>query len=122
MYQNQAYATNVYKSNQITTASGKKLLIMLYDGAIKNLKLAEKYIDEKNIEKININVVKTQAILAELISTLDFNAGGEIANNLNQLYGYMYTRLIQGNIEKDKEAVIEVRTFLQDLRETWMQI
>lgn len=122
MYQNQAYATNEYMNNQVMSASGKKLLIMLYDGAIKNLKIAEMSINEKNIEKTNTSITKTQAILAELMSTLDFNSGGEIAQNLYQLYEYMYNKLVQANIKKDKDEVFQVRNFLEELRETWIQI
>ena len=122
MYQNQAYAANEYMNNQVMSASRKKLLIMLYDGAIKNLKIAEIAIDEKNIEKTNSNLTKTQAILAELMSSLDFNSGGEIARNLYQLYEYMYNKLVKANINKDKDAVSEVRNFIEELRETWMQI
>ena len=119
---NHAYANNAYKNNQVMTAPKKKLLIMLYDGAIKNLKLAELAIGNKEIEKTNNYLTKTQNIIAELMSTLNFEAGGDIAQNLYQLYDYMYMKLIRANIDKDVELVVEVKNFLEELRETWMQI
>lgn len=117
-----ANAQNVYRNNQITTAPKKKLLIMLYDGAIKNLKLAEQAIEDKNIQETNTNIIKTQDIIMEFMHTLNFEVGGEVANNLYQLYEYMYQRLIRANIDKDIEAVKEVRKYLEELRETWSQI
>lgn len=119
---NHAYANNVYKNNQVLNAPKKKLLIMLYDGAIKNLKLAEAAIENKEIEKTNTYLIKTQNIITELISTLNFEAGGDIAKNLHQLYEYMYLKLVRANIDKDVEGVIEVKKFLEELRETWAQI
>lgn len=119
---NHAYANNIYKNNQVMTAPKKKLLIMLFDGAIKNLKLAELSIASKEIEKTNTYLTKTQNIIAELMSTLNFEVGGDIAKNLYQLYEYLYNRLIRANIDKDVEAVIEVKNFMEELRDTWEQI
>lgn len=117
-----ANARDIYRNNQVTTAPKKKLLIMLYDGAIKNLKLAEQGIEEKNYEIANNNIIKAQNIVMELIFTLDFDAGGEIASNLYQLYDYMYLRLIRANIDKDIDGVKEVKKLLEELRNTWSKI
>ncbi|MFZ7120923.1 MAG: flagellar export chaperone FliS [Eubacteriaceae bacterium] len=122
VYQNHAYANNQYINNQIMTASKKKLLIMLYEGAIKNLKLTEKSMESKDIEKINYYLTKTQSIILELMSTLNFELGGDIAKNLYNLYDYMYVKLIQGNIDKDLDSVIEVRNYMEELKNTWIQI
>jgi flagellar protein FliS len=119
---NHAYAFDTYKKNQVTTASPNKLVLMLYDGAIKNLKLAEIALEEKDIEKVNTHLVKTQNIIAEFMSTLNFEAGGDIAKNLYRLYEYMFHRLVQANINKDIDAVKEVKKYLEELRDTWAQI
>lgn len=119
---NHAYANNVYKNNQVMTAPKKKLLIMLYDGAIKNLKLAELALSNKDLEKVNLNLTKTQDIIAELMYTLNFEAGGDIAKNLYQLYDYMYTKLVRANVNKDIDGIIEVKKFMEELRDTWEQI
>lgn len=119
---NQANAYNSYKNNSVMTASPNKLVIMLYDGAIKNLKLAEIALQEKQIEKVNMYLLKAQNIIAEFMSTLNYEAGGDIAKNLYQLYEYMYHKLVRANIDKDAEAIIEVKKYLEELRDTWSQI
>jgi flagellar protein FliS len=119
---NQAIAYNAYKNNSVMAASPNKLVIMLYDGAIKNLKLAEIALNEKNIENVNTYLKKSQDIIVEFMSTLNFEAGGEIAQNLYQLYDYMYNRLVRANIDKDIAAIIEVKKYLEELRDTWAQI
>jgi flagellar protein FliS len=119
---NQANAYNAYRNNQVMAASKNKLVIMLYDGAIKNLKLAEIALQEKQIENVNTHIKKTQDIIAEFMSTLNFEAGGDIAKNLYQLYEYMYNRLIRANIDKDAAGIEEVKKYLEELRDTWTQI
>ena len=124
MYAGNAYASagNVYKSNEVMTAPKKKLVIMLYDGAIKNLKLAKLAMADKDIEKTNNAIIKAQNILAEFMSTLNFDEGGEIAKSLMSLYQYMYDRTIRANIDKDPEIADEVIGLLEELRDTWSQI
>lgn len=121
---NNAYANagNAYKSNEVMTAPKKKLVIMLYDGAIKNLKLSKLAMAENSIEKANNAIIKAQNILAEFMSTLNFDDGGDIAVNLMSLYQYMYDRTIRANIEKDPEIVDEVIGMLEELRDVWSQI
>lgn len=119
---NHAYAKNAYKNNQVTTAPQKKLIIMLYDGAIKNLKLAKIAMEEKKIEETNTNLIKAQNIIMELMTTLNFEAGGDIAKSLHQLYDYMYRKLIRANIDKDIDSINEVERYMEELRDTWAQI
>ncbi len=122
MNQVQTQVKNIYQTNQIATASPKKLLIMLYDGAIKNLRLAELSLNEKNLENVNKYLTKTQDIITEFMATLNFEDGGEVAQNLYQLYEYMDYRLIRANIDKDIEPIKEIKKYLEELRDTWMKI
>ena len=119
---NHAYAKDVYRNNQVTTAPQKKLIIMLYDEAIRNLKLAEIAMENKDIEKINTHLIKAQDIIMELMTTLNFEAGGDIAKNLYQLYDYMYFRLVRANIDKNIDYVKEVKKYMEELRDAWEQI
>ena len=119
---NHAYAKDVYRNNQVTTAPQKKLIVMLYDGAIRNLKLAEIAMENKDIEKINTHLIKAQDIIMELMTTLNFEAGGDIAKNLYQLYDYMYFRLVRANIDKNIDYVKEVKKYMEELRDAWEQI
>ena len=117
-----ANADNAYKNNQVMGAPQKKLIIMLYDGAIRNLKLAKIAMNDKNIEKANNTIIKAQNIIVELMSTLNFEAGGDIAKNLHALYQYMYEKTIAANVEKNPDHADEVIKFLEELKEVWEQI
>jgi len=119
---NQSQAYNAYKQNEVYTASKVKLVIMLYDGAIKNLKLAEIAINENKIEKANECIKKAQDIILEFMNTLNFEQGGQIATDLYKLYDYLYFRLVRANVDKDIEGVKEVKRFLEELRDAWAQI
>jgi len=120
MYQKNGSA--IYKANQILNASPKKLIILLYEGCIKNLKLAELHIAEKNIEKTNQALIKAQDIIAELMNTLDFEKGGEVAENLYRMYEYLASELIKANVTKDVEDVKRNRQLVEELRDAWIEI
>lgn len=121
---NNAYANagNAYKKNEVMTASRKKLVILLYEGAAKNLKLAKLAMGDGNFEKTNRSIQKAQDILAELMSTLNFEEGGDIAKNLMALYQYMYQKTVRANVAKDPEPLDEVIGYLEELRDTWSRL
>ncbi|WP_018249177.1 flagellar export chaperone FliS [Orenia marismortui] len=111
-----------YKKSQYETASQEQLLIMLYNGAIKFGNQAKKAMEEGKIDLANNKLKRTQAIINELIVTLDMDKGGEIAQNLYSLYEYMNRRLVQSNIRKEPKIVDEVISLLEDLKESWMEV
>lgn len=110
-----------YKNTQIETASQERLVLMLYEGAIRFTNLAKNGLEDNNYEDVNNYLVRTQDIINELMNTLNMEAGGEIAQNLYSLYDYMNRRLIEANIKKAKEPMDEVLGFLQELRDTWAE-
>ena len=117
-------ATNAYqkyKNTQIETANQEKLLIMMYNGAIKFSKQAKEAINRNDYEAVNNSLVRTQAILLELQVTLDHEKGGEIAEKLDALYDYMKRKLTDANVDKEKEPIDEVIKMLEDLKETWIE-
>lgn len=116
-----AYANQAkqYKEQQIQTASQEELLILLYEGAIRFLSLAKNGHQENNIEKYHNNLLKSQRIVSEFMSSLDVEGGGEMALNLFNLYEYLHYRLVQANIKKDVTMVDEVQTHLRELKKTW---
>jgi len=107
-----------YKKTQVDTASQGKLIVMLYDGAIKFINVAIETMPTKNIEKIHNNIMKSQEIINELISSLNMDAG-DISNRLFSLYMYMNKRLMDANLRKEVEPLIEVRKYLVELRDAW---
>lgn len=117
MYGNNAY--NVYKNNSINFASKEQLLLMLLDGSVKFAKIARQAILDKDIMKAHENIVKTQNIYYELMTSLDVNQGGEWAKNLMGIYTFIIDKLVQANIKKDVNTIDEVMPLIEDVRDTW---
>lgn len=119
MYGGNAY--NVYKNNSINFASKEKLLLMLCEGAVKFAKLGRQAIIDKDIKKSNDNIIRTEDIINELMSTLDVSKGGEWAPQLMQVYDFINRRLIQANIKKDVKIMDEIIPLIENIKETWTQ-
>ena len=110
-----------YQQSQIQTASPEKIIIMLYDGAIQFLNKALKAIENNDIQESHNNIIGAQRIISEFMNTLDVEAGGDVCRNLYSLYEYMHYRLVQANIQKNKNMIEEVLHHLKELKETWEQ-
>lgn len=115
-----AAAFNAYKQNSVTTASPGELTLMLYNGCLKFLTRAKKAIEEKNIEEKNINIQKAQAIISELMSTL--NTDLEVSKQMIPLYDYMNRRLMEANINNDSTIITEVEGLVTEFRDTWKEV
>ena len=107
-----------YKRMSIETASQGQLILMLYEGAIKNLRMAQNAITRKNVVEAHKHLIKAQDIIKELNYTLNMDAG-EIAQNLRDLYVYMLDRLVEANIKKDSAMVGLVIDLMSKLKEGW---
>lgn len=114
-------AINIYQQNSIKTASREKLVIMLYDGLVRFLKIGIASIEENNIEKSNTYLKKAQAIIAELMSSLNMEQGGEVARSLMLMYDYMFRRIVEANMKKDKAIAEEVLRFSEELKGAFEQ-
>jgi flagellar protein FliS len=116
-----------YQAQAVLTASPGQLILMLYDGALRFLGHARDALqstDEssRRIELINTNLLKAQAILAELQSNLNHEAGGDHAANLDRLYDYYLRRLFEANLRKQIAPVIEVEKLVRELRDGWAEM
>lgn len=116
----QTSAHNVYKQNSVTTASPGDLTLMLYNGCLKFLYKAKSAIQDKDIQEKNINLQKAQAIISELMSTLNMNI--EVSKNMMALYEYMNTRLVEANIRNDISIIEEVEGLVTEFRDTWKEV
>ena len=118
-------AYSAYQKTNVNTASQGKLVVLLYEGAIKQLTMALNFIDEndkikpQNIEKFGICLQKVQSIITELQVSLDMEKGGDIATNLMALYVFLNEELVQASITKDKEKIKSVLKMMSDLAESW---
>lgn len=113
-----------YKEIQIKTANQIKLIVMLYDGAIRHLTQALDCFGDghRRFDLINTHVIAAQDIISELMASLDFDKGGQVAKNLFALYTYMNHQLLDANLKKDEKPVLEVKKMLSELREAWDEI
>ena len=107
-----------YLVNEIEGVSQGKLVILLYDGAIKFLKFSLKYLEEKDIEKCHNNIMKTENIIYGLMLNVDQKAG-KLSDNLLKVYEFLLWQLKEANILKDKEKILSVITLLDSLRNAW---
>jgi flagellar protein FliS len=115
---------NAYREVSVRTATQGKLIVMLYDEAVKQLDLAITLLSQKSkqLDKVHNALIKTQDIVTELMTGLDFDRGGEIARNLMSLYVFFNEKIREGNMKKDVEPLKLVRSFVADLRSAWVQI
>ncbi|MEN2997976.1 MAG: flagellar export chaperone FliS [Brevinematia bacterium] len=111
-----------YKETQIETASPVRLIVILYDIIISSINESIVHLESRKYDLLNKELSRAQEGLIELICSLDFEKGGEIANNLYSIYLYCSRRLFEGNIDKDKNMLIEVVNILSKLRDAWEQI
>lgn len=110
-----------YREVEIGTASGLKLVVMLYAGAVKFLNLSKQGIQNRQLDVANNNIIKAQDIISELMSSLNFDAG-EVAHNLYSLYIYMNKRLLEANIQKNIAIIDEVIRLLDTLKSAWEEL
>ncbi|MEI8093940.1 MAG: flagellar export chaperone FliS [Spirochaetales bacterium] len=115
---------NAYREVSVRTATQGKLIVMLYDEAVKQLDSAIGLlsVQTKQLDKVHNALIKTQDIITELMTGLDFDRGGEIARNLMSLYVFFNEKIREGNMKKDVEPLKLVRAFVADLRSAWVQI
>jgi flagellar protein FliS len=111
-----------YQDASVTTQSKGRLIVLLYEGAIKFMKLAIKELQAGNFEAKGKYINRAQDIITELNAVLDINAGGEIAVNLRKLYCFMSNRLSEANIKRDPKMIQEVISLMEELNQGWKAI
>ncbi len=114
--------SQAYKQTAVSTADQGRLIVMLYDGAIKFLNVAIEKLEASDAYGANSNLIKGKSIVAELLASLNMEQGGDIALNLQRLYTYIFNELIDANLNKDVARVQRVIELLKELREGWKTI
>ena len=121
----QAY--NAYKETNVKTASQGRLVVLLYEEAVRQLTLASSLFSEdsnlpvQNIERFGKSILKSQEIITELQVSLDMEKGGEIAKNLMSLYIYFNQELISVNIKHDKTKLEYIEQQMSELLKAWKE-
>ena len=114
---------NAYRQTRVKTASQGKIIVMLYDEAIRQIDIAKQAIDNdtRQYDQVNNAIGKAQDIITELMVSLDFEKGGDFAQSLFNLYMFFNNQLMEANLGKDAQPLQKVRGFLAELREAWQQ-
>ena len=113
-------AYNIYAQNNVAVESPAKLIEMLYEGVLRFNAQAKKAIKDENIEKRAYWINRSIAIIAELLATLDYNAGN-VATYLDGLYTYQIKLLTEANIQNDAEKIDTVSNVFKGLLEAWRE-
>ena len=116
------YGSSVYKEISINTASPAKLVVMLYEGAIRFLRQAETHIGNKDFAQKSHSVDRAVAIIQHLQGTLDLDKGGKVAFDLDRLYTYITSRIFEGSAKLDLKAFEEAIQLLTTLLSGWEEI
>ncbi len=114
-------ALNSYNQMNSNIEKPEKLILMLYEGALRFAFFAKKAIQEGNIEDKVKYIIKVSNIFIELINSLDFEKGGDIAYYLNGLYAYQLELLAKANLENKPEYIDDVIRVLKGLIEAWKE-
>lgn len=110
-----------YQSTNIGTADRGKLILMIYDHCLKWCRIAQDHLAKKETEKYCKAIFKIQDGITELTCSLDFDAGGEIANNLYRLYTFYNRHLTQAMKEHSGKPIQEVADMMKSLRAAWAE-
>ena len=115
-------AHSAYQSVQVTTTDRGRLLLMMYEGAIKFLKQAKAGLETNDVPKFCRFLSKSQAIIAELMNTLDFEKGGTIARDLDRLYDFMLFYLTEANLYRDPKRIAKVIGLIDTIYSAYKEI
>ena len=105
-----------YQTNNITTATPEKLMILLFDGAIQFLLKAKNAIEERNYKERAANIDGARKIIRELMRTIDLENGNDVSKQLFKLYNRMAMNLIKANVQRNAALVDEVIEVLTNIR------
>lgn len=109
----------LYKTAAVEQADPVKLVSLLYEGALRFVELGRRGIAEGDAEGAHNAIMRAYAIVAELLATLDFEKGGEIAQRLEQLYDYVLHLLREANLAKSSTRLDQAEKVLRELAGAW---
>jgi len=115
-------AAQQYLQTQVRSSTPLELVVMLYDGAVRATTAATDTMSRRDIPARRTAVSRAMAIISELQSTLDMDGGGEISTQLDRLYTWMTSQLIEATIRQDPKPIQDVRRTLEILLDAWRQV
>jgi flagellar protein FliS len=115
-------AAQQYLQTQVRSSTPLELVVMLYDGAIRATAAAAEAMSRRDIPTRRTNLSRAMAIISELQSTLDMDRGGEISTQLDQLYTWMTSQLVEATVRQDPKPIVDVHRTLEILHDAWRQV
>ena len=112
---------NHYQSTAVTTSRPRHLIVMLHQGGVKYLNLAERHLADGEWEATSNCLIRAQNIVCEIALAFGEDEGDELVQGVRGVYGYMHRRLIEANTRKDSEALAEVRQMLREMSDAWAE-
>ena len=115
------FGAKAYQKTSVATASKEKILLMLYEGAIQNLKKCKVAMEEKRIADKGAFLGKAQDIINELSNSLNFDVGGDLARQLESLYLHIFEQSTQANINNDPAKLAHCIKLMETLYSGWKE-
>ncbi|HAI10594.1 MAG TPA: flagellar export chaperone FliS [Phycisphaerales bacterium] len=115
-------AANPYLRTKIMTASSEELRLMLYEGAIKFTRQAMTCLESKDFEGSYTALMRSQKIVLELSTSLNFDIAPELCDKLSALYTYIYRLLVEANMQREVKPASEALELLEYEKETWIML
>ena len=111
-----------YKQQSILTATPGQLVVMLYDGCLRFLHQAAFAMREGKVGESGARLTRAEAIIDELLATLDLEQGGVVASRLQGIYVFCSRHLGEARMSRDPEMIDKVSDLLSELRDAWAQV
>jgi flagellar protein FliS len=112
----------VYQRVQISGLNQKELIVMLYSGALKFINEGKNLILEKDINRTHEKLSKARDVFVHLLTTLNVEAGGELAEKLSSLYAYFIEKITMANVTKEIGELDDIIPLIQEIKESWEKI
>jgi len=117
-----AYGTGQYRQTQLTTVDKGRLIVLLYEGAIKFLREAVEAQKTGDIPAKSNFINRALDIISELSQSLNMNDGGDIAQNLRRIYQFWTDHLLRAKVVRDSRAMEDVIAMMSSLIEAWQVV
>jgi flagellar protein FliS len=111
-----------YRATKVETAGSVDLIVMLYQGAVRFIRVAVDAIGREDFKAAHTNFLRAQDILVELRGSLNHDDGGEISKQLESLYNYCYRQLVAANVKHDPVPARQVVDILRNLGTAWQEV
>ena len=117
-----ARGANQYKQTQVKSSTPLELVVMLYDAALQSGATARDAMARRDVPARKAALSRMLAIIAELQNTLDLERGGKIATDLDNLYAWAASRLLDATVQQHVRPIDDVIRVFEPLRDAWRTI